>query len=510
MKNKKVRKAAKNNGETIRQEPMGAELYRRLEEMRPIRVIVTGDLILDEYLGGDISRISPEAPVGVLDCTTTEYKLGGASNVAANFRKLNCEVALIGVTGRDADGKKLRAVLKENGISAKNLVESSERPTIKKTRVMAQRQQLLRIDREKRIPVPADIEKKALAVFQRELAKADGVVISDYDKGFLTDSMLKGMITAAKKAKKPVVVDPKGNSFAKYAGADVITPNKGELEKAAGMRCVTRALVEKAARKLIKNHSIKSVLATLSADGMALFQTGEEGRFFPALAREIFDVTGAGDTVVAVFTASWLGGFLQTEAVPLANHSAGLQVAHLGAAGVGLAEIRHSLALEAGLGESKIVDLATAGRIAENLRKNGKKIVFTNGCFDLIHYGHIQYLQKARRLGDRLFLGLNSDSSVRGLKGPTRPILNEHDRAHILAALDCVDQVVLFSESTPLKLINAVKPNYLVKGGDYKAEQIVGHKEIQKWGGEIRTITYIEGNSTTGIIKKIIRSPGGG
>jgi D-beta-D-heptose 7-phosphate kinase/D-beta-D-heptose 1-phosphate adenosyltransferase len=374
---------------------------------------------------------------------------------------------------------------------------------------MAQRQQLIRVDRENKSAIPPEVERKALDIFMRELGGADGVVISDYDKGLLTGSFLRAIISSAKKNKKPVVVDPKGNSFAKYAGVDVITPNRMELEKAAGMKCPTPSAVEKGARLISKNHSIKSVLATLSADGMALFQKGSEGRFFPAAAREIFDVTGAGDTVVAVFTAAWLGGFLQEEAAPLANHSAGLQVAHLGAAGVGLDEIKRSLAAEAGMGESKISDLATAGRIAENLRKKNKKIVFTNGCFDLIHYGHIQYLQKARRLGDRLFLGLNSDSSVRGLKGPTRPILNEHDRAHILAALDCVDQVILFNEPTPIKLINAIKPHYLVKGGDYKAEQIVGHKEIKKWGGEIRTITYIEGSSTTGIIKKIIRSPNG-
>jgi D-beta-D-heptose 7-phosphate kinase/D-beta-D-heptose 1-phosphate adenosyltransferase len=485
------------------------ELFRRLGELRPVRVIVIGDVILDEYLGGDISRISPEAPVGVLDCVSVEFKLGGAANVAANFKKLGCDAFLIGVTGEDADAKRLKTVLGENGLSGKGLLAASERPTIKKTRVMAQRQQLLRIDREDRSAVSPETERRALELFRRELPKSAGVVISDYNKGFLTNTLLRRIIAEARAKKKPVVVDPKGSSFAKYRGVDVITPNRHELEKASGMKCPVPKKVETAARLIAKNHSIGAVLATLSADGMALFQKGADGKYFPAAAREIFDVTGAGDTVVAVFTAAWLGGFLQEEAAMLANHAAGLQVAHLGAAGVGMEEIKRDLALEAGVAESKIVDLDMAARIAGNLRKNNKKIVFTNGCFDLIHYGHIQYLQKARRLGDRLFLGLNSDSSVKRLKGPSRPILNEHDRAHILSALDCVDQVILFNEPTPLKLINAIKPHFLVKGGDYKVEQIVGHKEMKKWGGEIKTVAYIEGNSTTGIIKKIIRSPKG-
>lgn len=485
------------------------ELYRRLDELKPVRVLVIGDVILDEYLVGDISRISPEAPVGVLDCTSVEFKLGGAANVAANFKKMRCDALLVGVIGDDADAKKLRSVLAENGLSTKGLLADPERPTAKKTRAMAQRQQLLRIDREARSAVSPGTERRALAIIRRELPKSRGVVISDYNKGFLTDSLLREVITLARRLKKPVVVDPKGDSFAKYRGVDVITPNKRELEKASGMKCPTAKRVEAAARLIAKKHSVDAVLATLSADGMALFQKGSAGKSFPTVAREIFDVTGAGDTVVAVFTAAWLGGFLQEEAAMLANHAAGLQVAHLGAAGVGLDEIRRDLAAEAGVGEPKIVDLATAGRLAENLRRNGKKVVFTNGCFDLIHYGHIQYLQKARRLGDRLFLGLNSDSSVKRLKGPSRPILNEHDRAHILAALDCVDQVILFEEPTPIRLINAIRPHCLVKGGDYRVEQIVGHKEMKKWGGEIKTVPYIEGNSTTGIIKKIIRSPKG-
>lgn len=483
-----------------------AELYRRLKEMKPAKVAVIGDVILDEYLGGDLSRISPEAPVGVLDCTHEDLKLGGAANVAANFRKMRCGVELVGVTGRDGDAESLKRLLKQEGISHTGLFAEAARPTIKKSRVMAHHQQLLRIDRERRHPITGETEARVAAHVKKVLRRVDGVVISDYNKGLLTNDLLAFIIAEARKMKKPVVVDPKGNSFAKYRGAGIITPNRAELEKASGTHCPDNRGVEKAARLLIRKHSLDAVLATLSADGMALFEKNAPAKFFPTVAKEVFDVTGAGDTVVAVYAASWLGGFLPEEAARLANHAGGLQVAHLGAAGVGLEEITRSLAAEAGLGEAKVVDTRTAGALAENLRRKKHKVVFTNGCFDLIHYGHIQYLQKARALGDRLFLGLNSDASVRRLKGPRRPVLHEHDRAHILAALDCVDQVVIFNEDTPLKLIKAIKPDVLVKGGDYKVDQIVGHKEVQRWGGEVKTVTYVEGNSTTGIIKKIVRS----
>ncbi len=483
-----------------------AELYRRLKELKPASVVVVGDVILDEYLSGEFSRISPEAPVGVLDCTHDDLKLGGAANVAANFRKMNCRVELIGITGLDADAARLGALLAQKGIAARGLVASRERPTIKKSRVMAQHQQLLRIDREKRHPIPAALEAKVFAQFKKLARKANGIVLSDYNKGLLTGRLLADIIGWAHRNRKPVVVDPKGESFAKYRGADFITPNRGELEKAARMHCPDRAGIERAARWLIKEHRIGAVLATLSADGMSLFEKRGKGSFFPTVAKEVFDVTGAGDTVVAVFTAAWLGGFLPEEAARLANYAGGLQVAHLGAEGVGLEEIAHALAAEAGLGESKIVDAKTPAALAAGLKKRKHRIVFTNGCFDLIHYGHIQYLQKARALGDRLFLGLNSDASVRRLKGPSRPVVNEHDRAHIMAALDCVDQVIVFDESTPLKLIKAIRPDVLVKGGDYTIEGIVGHKEVQSWGGEVKTIKYIEGNSTTGIIKKIVRA----
>ncbi|MEE8483001.1 MAG: D-glycero-beta-D-manno-heptose-7-phosphate kinase, partial [Nitrospinota bacterium] len=433
-----------------------ADLFRRLKEKKPASVVLVGDVILDHYLGGEVTRVSPEAPVGIVDCTYDEYKPGGAANVAANLKMLGCGVSLLGVTGNDEDARILKRLLRKEGINSKNLVPSHDRPTIKKTRVMSHGQQLLRIDREKRNPVPKSVENALLLLFKKELKKSAGVVLSDYNKGILTRRLLREIIALAKKAKKPVIVDPKGDSFAKYKGADIITPNRMELEGVSGMACKTKKEIEKAARMLIKKYSINTVLATLGADGMALFPKNGEGRFYPTLAKEIFDVTGAGDTVVAVLAAFVFGGLPLEDAVRLANFAGGLQVAHHGVVGVGTKEIAKSLAAEAGHTELKIIDLKTAAEISRSLKRRGKKVVFTNGCFDLLHHGHIKYLQKAKKLGDCLMIGLNSDSSVKRLKGAGRPLLNEHDRSHIMAALDCVGHVIIFGELTPIKLIRAV------------------------------------------------------
>lgn len=483
-----------------------SELYKKFKNIKPVAVVVIGDVILDEYIDGRLERISPEAPVGILECVSQEYRLGGAANVALNLAKLNCKTFLLGVTGDDQDGKLLRSLLRSEGIDPEGLIALSDRPTIKKSRVMSQHQQLLRIDREKRKPIPKKAEKQILARFKKLLRSVSGVIVSDYDKGVLTNSLLREIISLARKEKKRVIVDPKGDSFAKYRGADIVTPNRKELEKSTGMICGDEKRVENAARVLMKKHSIKAVLATLGHDGMALFSKNEQGMFFQTGAKEVFDVTGAGDTVVAVFTSNLLGGLTPEDSAQLANFAGGLQVAHIGAGGIGRDEMERSLSAVDGYYESKIVTPEEAVAIANDLRRQKKKAVFTNGCFDLIHFGHIRYLQKAKNLGNHLFVGLNSDSSVKSLKGRARPLLNEHDRSHILAALDCVDSVIIFGEKTPLKLIKAIKPDILVKGGDYSVKQIVGQKEVAKWGGRVTTLPYIKGNSTTGIIRKIIRT----
>jgi len=482
-------------------------LYLMLRDVKPVAVAVIGDVILDHYLSGDISRISPEAPVGILDCNSDRYALGGAANVANNLAKLGAKVSLIGMTGKDQAAGVLKKILKREGISSKWLVASGDRPTIQKTRLMANGQQLMRVDREKRVPLPQKVEKTIIGYLEKNIGSIGGIIVSDYNKGLLSNSLLKNIISLAGKNRKPVIVDPKGNSFAKYRGADVITPNRLELEKATGMECVDEKSVEKASISLIRAHSIKSVLATRGPDGMALFKYGKAGKFFRSEAKEVFDVTGAGDTVVAVFTWAMVGGLSMEDAAMLSNYAAGLQVAHLGAVSIGIDELEKSLAVKSGTFGSKVHTIDEAAKFAAILKNDGKKVVFTNGCFDLVHYGHIKYLQEARKLGDALVLGLNSDSSVRALKGKGRPVLNESDRAHVLAALDCIDSVIIFSEKTPLKLIRAVKPDILVKGGDYSVKQIVGYKDVRKWGGKVMTVKYVEGNSTTGIIEKIKRGP---
>ena len=483
-----------------------SDLYRNFGKIKPSSIAVIGDVILDHYLRGELNRVSPEAPVGVLNQSSDEYRLGGAANVACNLAKLNCTVSLVGMIGTDEAAKVFKNLLKSEGIASDGLFVTTDRPTIRKTRLMAGGQQLMRVDREKNDPLPDQIEKKVIAWFKKSVKKFDGIIISDYNKGFLTGSLLKNIIAVARKNRKPIVVDPKGDSFAKYKGADVITPNRLELEKVSGIKCDNDKAVEKAARKVAKANAIKSVLATRGADGMALFTAGKPGWFFPTIAQEVFDVTGAGDTVVAVYTWARLGGLQPDEAARLSNHAGGLQVAHLGAVSIGVEELEESLANLAGKYDSKVINLAEATEYSLLLKRDGKKVVFTNGCFDLIHYGHIKYLQETRKMGDALILGLNSDKSLKNLKGPGRPVLKEHDRAHILAALDCVDAVVVFGEPTPIKLIKGIKPDILIKGGDYDLDQIVGSKEVKKWGGKVATVPYIEGSSTSGLIRKIVRS----
>jgi len=482
-----------------------SEIYKKVKTIKPQSIAVIGDIILDHYLSGDITRISPEAPVRILDCKDEEYRLGGAANVAGNLAKLGCKISLIGIAGTDASAKNLKKLLKKERIDSSGIFAVADRPTIKKTRLMSQGQQLMRIDREVREPLPSVVEKKILAFLNRKIKKLSGLIISDYEKGLLTKSLLAKIISIAHKNKKVVVVDPKGLSFAKYKGADFITPNRLELEKASGMTCKDRNSIIKAGKSIMATCKVKSVLATLGADGMAFINSKGKATFIPTVAREVYDVTGAGDTVVATFTFALTGGLTPEDSVRLANHAGGLQVAHLGAVGIGKEEIEESFFTEVDT-NSKIVNLKIAVENANQFGGKNKKTVFTNGCFDLIHYGHIKYLQKAKELGDRLVVAINSDASVKKLKGSGRPVINELDRAHVISALDCVDQVVIFSEATPLKLIRKIKPSFLVKGGDYKIADVVGHKDVGRWGGVVKIIPYESGKSTSKIISKIKES----
>ncbi len=459
-------------------------------------ILVFGDVMLDRYVYGSVDRVSPEAPVPVLKPMKEEVRLGGAANVALNLSSLGSKVSLIGISGKDSSSTQIFNLLKENKI--KNELVKSSLPTITKLRLLSSKQQLLRVDSEEEFTKEDwnSVKKrfdKSIALNSNNL-----FIISDYGKGTLQD--IPGLIKKAKKFKKIVLVDPKGNNFSKYKGADVITPNFSEFIGEVGAVKSEREITAKA-KSLIKSLKLGALLVTRGPEGMTLFnkEKGKVVRFnFPTQAQEVFDVSGAGDTVIASVAAALSTGFDMTSAVKLANVAAGIVVGKSGTATASISEIEPHFT-----GEDLVFSLKEAKKHSVMLRKNGKKVVFTNGCFDILHAGHVHYLEQAKELGDELVVGLNSDSSVKTLKGPSRPINNLEQRAKVLSSLKCVDRIVSFADETPIKLIKEIKPDVLVKGGDYKAKDVVGHKEIKSWGGEVKIIPLVPGLSTTNIIKKL-------
>ena len=459
-------------------------------------ILVFGDVMLDRYVSGSVDRVSPEAPVPVLKPIKEEIRLGGAANVALNLSSLGSKVSLIGISGKDSSSAQISNLLKENKI--KNEIVKSNLPTITKLRLLSSKQQLLRVDNEEEFT--KEDWNSAKKRFDKSIALNSNnlLIISDYGKGTLQD--IPGLIKKAKKSKKIVLVDPKGNNFSKYKGADVITPNFSEFIGEVGAVKSEREITAKA-KSLIKSLKLGALLVTRGPEGMTLFNK-EKGKVvrsdFPTQAQEVFDVSGAGDTVIASVAAALSTGLDMTSAVKLANVAAGIVVGKSGTATASISEIEPHFT-----GEDLVFSLKEAKKHSVMLRKNGKKVVFTNGCFDILHAGHVHYLEQAKELGDELVVGLNSDSSVKTLKGPSRPINNLEQRAKVLSSLKCVDRIVSFADETPIKLIKEIKPDVLVKGGDYKVKDVVGHKEIRSWGGEVKIIPLVPGLSTTNIIKKL-------
>ena len=459
-------------------------------------ILVFGDVMLDRYVSGSVDRVSPEAPVPVLKPIKEEIRLGGAANVALNLSSLGSRVSLIGIYGKDSSSAQISNLLKENKI--KNEIVKSNLPTITKLRLLSSKQQLLRVDNEEEFT--KEDWNSAKKRFDKSIALNSNnlLIISDYGKGTLQD--IPGLIKKAKKSKKIVLVDPKGNNFSKYKGADVITPNFSEFIEEVGAVKSEREITAKA-KSLIKSLKLEALLVTRGPEGMTLFNK-EKGKVvrsdFPTQAQEVFDVSGAGDTVIASVAAALSTGLDMTSAVKLANVAAGIVVGKSGTATASISEIEPHFT-----GEDLVFSLKEAKKHSVMLRKNGKKVVFTNGCFDILHAGHVHYLEQAKELGDELVVGLNSDSSVKTLKGPSRPINNLEQRAKVLSSLKCVDRIVSFADETPIKLIKEIKPDVLVKGGDYKVKDVVGHKEIKSWGGEVKIIPLVPGLSTTNIIKKL-------
>lgn len=460
------------------------------------RVVVAGDLMLDKYWYGRTSRISPEAPVPVVNVGHEDERPGGAANVSLNIAALGASVCLIGATGQDEAASRLEEKLLAAGVTC-DFQASAEGKTITKLRVISQNQQLIRLDFEQQI------EASQVSLFPEKLRQAlpgaGALILSDYGKGTLQDP--QPFIGLARELGVPVLVDPKGTDFKRYRGATLITPNLKEFEAVVGACANEQELVDKGLA-LLRELDLGALLITRSEQGMTLLREGHPEFHLPARAREVFDVTGAGDTVISVLGAVLAAGSDLTQAVGMANLAAGLVVAKLGTATVSVPELRRAIQREQG-SERGVVTPDQLLMAIEDARAHGERIVFTNGCFDIIHAGHVGYLAEAAALGDRLIVAVNSDESVSRLKGPGRPINAVERRMAVLAGLESVDWVVPFSEDTPLALLQKFRPDVLVKGGDYREDQIVGAELVQSSGGAVKVLSFIDDLSTTAMVNKI-------
>jgi D-beta-D-heptose 7-phosphate kinase/D-beta-D-heptose 1-phosphate adenosyltransferase len=464
-------------------------------------IAVLGDVMLDAYVWGDVQRISPDAPVPVVDLRRRSAAAGGAANVALNLAAAGAAVRLVGVVGDDASAGTLRRLLAEAGLDDGGLVTETARRTTTKTRVVARGQQLIRLDEEDR---GAKVTSRDLAARVRAAVDgADAVLISDYAKG-LVDAELVRRVAEATAGRVPVVVDPKTRDLSRYRGCTAITPNRAEAEAASGHGIAADEDVAAAAQAIAAACGARQVLITRGDSGLSLWER-ERVTHVKALAREVYDVTGAGDTVIAYFTLGLASGLEPADAALLANAAGSVAVSKVGTTVVAPDEIVRALA--AGTSTvGKILDRAQAQAFVERERSRGRRIVFTNGCFDLLHAGHVHLLDRARAEGDVLVVAVNSDASIRRLKGAERPLVSEADRTRVLAALDAVGAVVVFEDDTPLALIEALRPDVLVKGGDYAVSQIVGADWVVAHGGRVATIPLVAGRSTTALIEAIRRA----
>ena len=467
-----------------------------------MKILVVGDIMLDRYILGEVERISPEAPVPILRHAQRYERPGGAANVAMNLAGLGCQTFLCGFWGHDGEQAELERLLHTAGVDTTGVVTGSL-PTISKTRIVARTQQLMRLDIESRDSVPLEELARLEARAVELVRKVHAVILSDYAKGALSDDVCASVIRAARAAGIPVLVDPKTRDLSKYSGATTICPNLNELSLATGVKAHDTDRLLAAARVQMEEHDFKFLTVTMSEKGIMIL--GPEGDYHsPARAREVYDVSGAGDTVIATLTASLAGGLHIHTAVELANLAAGIVVGKIGTVPIAQHELIAALTPSSGITSAeKILDFDRVQLRVAEWRAAGETVVFTNGCFDLLHVGHITLLEDCRRFGSKLVLGLNTDMSVSRLKGPSRPIVGENERARVMSALAAVDAVVLFDQETPLELIEALKPNVLVKGGDYTVDTVVGHEVVLAAGGRVEIVPTVEGFSTTNIIKKL-------
>ena len=478
------------------------QIVRRIEgDWQQTRVLVVGDVMLDRYMWGDVERISPEAPVPVVRLAHRSEQPGGAANVAMNIAGLGAAVTLAGFAGQDEERSALEHCLAQAGVASELTVVPGQ-PTTSKMRILGGQQQMLRLDVERTKGYPQGAYDALLAAIHAALPTVQAVVLSDYAKGVLTEEVCRAIIEGARGHGIPVLVDPKHRDFTRYRGATTICPNLQELSVATGLPAKEAESLLLAARAMLPTLDLKYLTVTLSEKGIAVVGP-EQTHTYPAVARQVFDVSGAGDTVIATLALALASGLPIEAAVPLANIAAGVVVSKVGTVPITRDELIASLMPEIELQASeKVLPLDRLVTRVHAWRSQGERVVFTNGCFDLLHVGHITLMEDARRQGDRLIVAINSDASVSGLKGPTRPVVREEDRGRVLAALAAVDAVVVFGEPTPMHLIETLRPDVIVKGGDYTEDTVVGAKEVRSWGGIVKIVPTVEGFSTTKLIAR--------
>lgn len=486
--------------------PKTDELINLLNRIEGLHILVVGDIMLDEHIWTDVQRISPEAPVQVAEVQRVTRTNGGAANVATNIRGLGAAVQIAGVVGNDDYARHLTRLLNDIRVDVSGVITDAGRPTTVKTRVIARGQHVVRIDREVTTPITEKLEEQLREFVFKHLSDADALVLSDYNKGVLTPKLCQYIINKAINLDKPVIVDPKGKDYRKYGGVTLITPNEKEAEVATNIEIRDDETLERAAQKILQITRARWVLVTRGAKGVTLFSKGIK-HHIPAIPVEVYDVAGAGDTVVAMLGALLALGTPIETAASLANIAASCVIQKPGVVSISRQELVAYFDSHKGPGDHhKIKTIEELEKIVKDLKKEGKKIVFTNGCFDLLHAGHIQLLNEARRYGDVLIVGINSDSSVRQLKGKNRPITGERERAELLAALSTVDYIIIFNEDTPEETLERLQVHVHVKGGDYSSESLPEAGVVRRYGGEIILLPYIEGYSTSAIIAKIKNS----
>lgn len=471
-----------------------------IKRLKPVPILVAGDVMVDEYIIGDVERISPESPVPVVVARDRLRRLGGAGNVVKNLVTMGAKVALLSTVGLDNAGRWFKKHCEEMGIDTFWIKDDSSRPTTMKTRVVARNQQIVRIDEEQLNPISEILEKSIAEDIKSVMPQVKAVVVSDYGKGFVTRNLLRVLFNEARDSKIAVLVDPKGMDYSRYKGATYITPNIREASMASGIDIRSQGSLVEAGRALINNVEAEGIIITRGKDGITLV-TKKKYEHFPVKPVEIVDVTGAGDTVISTLALATASGISIEHSIALANHAASLVVARFGAASVTLSEMMESLK-EQSL-NNKAQSLEDMESTLRRHRMQGHRIVFTNGCFDLFHAGHLKTLKRASEFGDVLVVGVNSDKSVSTLKGPGRPIVPQTERVEMIAALAFVDYVVVFDEETPYNLIKAIRPDVLVKGEDWRGKKVVGEEIVKGRGGRIEFVKLVRGLSTTEIIDRI-------